>query len=57
MAHWGSQRRRVIPLQYQIFGTVLNVMSYVHRTFTAKIASNLWFTVFKSKPKPWVIKF
>ncbi|MFT7673781.1 MAG: pimeloyl-ACP methyl ester carboxylesterase [Gammaproteobacteria bacterium] len=57
MAYSGSQRKRVIPLQYQIFGIVLNVMSYVHRAFTAKIASNLWFTVFKSKPKPWVVNF
>jgi pimeloyl-ACP methyl ester carboxylesterase len=53
-----SERRiRVIPLSHQMFGLALNVMSHLGNEWAANILSNLWFTVFKSKPKPWIFEF
>jgi len=49
--------KRIIPLHYRLLGRALNLLSYINNELAASILSKLWFTVFKSKPKPWVVKF
>jgi len=49
--------KRVVPFKYQMLGLVLNAISYLRNEWAANIISDLWFTVFKSKAKPWIIKF
>ena len=48
---------RVVPLKYQMFGLGLNVASRIRNQWAAEVASNFWFTVFKSQRKPWVEVF
>ena len=52
-----GQVKRVVPFRYQMLGHGLNFISYIRNEWAASIISNLWFTVFKSKVKPWTIKF
>ncbi len=52
-----ERRKRVIPLSYQMFGLGLNVVSHLRNEWVADILSNFWFTVFKSRPKPWISEF
>ena len=52
-----GRRKRIVPFRYQMFGLGLNVVSYVRNEWAADILSNIWFTVFKSKPKPWITEF
>ncbi len=52
-----ARRRRVVPLSYQMFGLGLNIVSHLSNDWAAGILSNLWFTVFKSKPKLWITEF
>ena len=52
-----ERRKRVIPLSHQLFGLILNLVSHLRNEWAADILSNLWFTVFKSKPKPWITEF
>ncbi|MCW8933610.1 MAG: alpha/beta hydrolase [Gammaproteobacteria bacterium] len=52
-----GQDKRVVPFSYQMLGHALNIISYIRNEWAASIISDLWFTVFKSKAKPWTIKF
>ncbi|RDH85929.1 MAG: hypothetical protein DIZ80_00180 [endosymbiont of Galathealinum brachiosum] len=52
-----SRDKRVIPFSYQMLGIVLNFVSHVRNEWAAKIISDIWFTVFKTKAKPWTVKF
>ena len=52
-----ERRKRVVPLSYQMLGLGLNLVSYLRNEWAADILSNIWFTVFKSKPKLWVSEF
>jgi pimeloyl-ACP methyl ester carboxylesterase len=52
-----GRRKRVIPMSFQITGFGLNLLSRVHNEWPARVLSQLWFTVFKSKPKQWVDEF
>lgn len=52
-----GQDKRVVPFSYQMLGHGLNFISYIRNEWAASIISDLWFTVFKSKVKPWTIKF
>jgi len=49
--------KRIIPFKYQLLGRYLNFISYINCNWSARIISELWFTVFKNKPKAWTIKF
>jgi len=49
--------KRIIPLHYRVLGRALNFLSYINNELAASMLSKLWFTVFKSKAKPWVLKF
>lgn len=49
--------KRVVPLSFQIAGIGLSLISRLNREWVAEILSNLWFTVFKKSPKPWVKQF
>jgi len=49
--------KRIIPFKYQLLGRCLNFLSYINNNWAARIISELWFTVFKNKTKPWTIKF
>ena len=52
-----ERRNRVIPLSYQLFGLGLNLVSHLRNEWAADILSNIWFTVFKSKPKLRITEF
>lgn len=52
-----ERRQRVIPLSYQLFGLVLNIVSRFRNEWAATILGRLWFTVFKTKQKPWIREF
>ena len=52
-----ERRQRVIPLSFQMAGVALNLVSRLHNEWAADMLARLWFTVFKSKPKPWVADF
>jgi len=52
-----GQDKRVVPFSYQMLGHGLNFISYIRNEWAANIISDLWFSVFKSKVKPWTIKF
>lgn len=52
-----ERRQRVIPISFQISGLALNLISRVHNEWASDVLARLWFTVFKSKPKPWVAEF
>lgn len=52
-----QRRKRVVPLGYQMVGLGLNLVSRLSNEWAADILSNIWFTVFKSKPKPWITAF
>ena len=50
-------KQRVVPLKFRIAGMVLNFISLINNEWAAQKLSQIWFTVFKSQPKPWVTKF
>ncbi len=52
-----KRRKRVVPLSYQMFSLGLNVVSYLRNEWAADILGSLWFTVFKSRSKPWIAEF
>ena len=52
-----GRQQRVVPFKYQLFGLGLNFASHFRNQWAARIASDFWFTVFKSKRKPWVKEF
>lgn len=52
-----ERQQRVIPLSFQLTGMALNLVSRVHNEWASDVLAKLWFTVFKSKPKPWVADF
>jgi pimeloyl-ACP methyl ester carboxylesterase len=52
-----ERHKRIVPLSYQIFGLGLNAVSRIRNEWAADILSNIWFTVFKSKPKRWITEF
>jgi len=52
-----KRQKRVIPLSYQLLGLGLNAVSRISNEWAADILSNIWFTVFKSKPKLWISEF
>ncbi len=52
-----GRQKRVVPFKYQLLGMGLNLASHFRSRWAAKIAGNLWFTVFKNKRKPWVRQF
>lgn len=52
-----SQKKRIIPIRYQVLGLVLNALSHLSTEWAARIISDLWFKVFKNKVKPWTTKF
>lgn len=49
--------KRIVPLSYQIAGLGLNLISVFNNEWAAEKLSQLWFTVFKRRPKHWVDKF
>ena len=52
-----ERQKRLIPFKYQAFGLALNALSHLSNPWAADILSNIWFTVFKTKPKPWITRF
>lgn len=52
-----GRQQRVIPLKYQLFGQALNLASLVNKRWASQVVSDLWFTVFKSRRRPWVDDF
>jgi pimeloyl-ACP methyl ester carboxylesterase len=52
-----ERHTRIIPLRYQMFGWGLNAASHISSEWAADILCNIWFTVFKSKPKRWIARF
>jgi pimeloyl-ACP methyl ester carboxylesterase len=52
-----ERRDRVIPLSFQLAGVALNLVSRLHNEWASDVLARLWFTVFKSRPKPWVADF
>ena len=52
-----ERRQRVIPVSFQLAGIALNLVSVIHNEWAAGVLTGLWFTVFKSTPKPWVAGF
>lgn len=52
-----ERRQRVIPLSFQLSGMGLNLLSLIHNEWASDVLARFWFTVFKSKPKPWVAEF
>ena len=52
-----ERRQRVIPPSFQLAGMGLNLISRLHNEWASDVLAGLWFTVFKSKPKPWVAEF
>jgi pimeloyl-ACP methyl ester carboxylesterase len=52
-----DRRQRVIPVSFQLSGIVLNLISLIHNEWASSVLERLWFSVFKSKPKPWVARF
>ena len=52
-----ERKQRVIPLSFQLAGVALNLVSRIHNEWASSVLANLWFTVFKTKPKPWVAGF
>ena len=53
----GGKQKRIIPIHYQMLGLGLNVISHIRNDWAARIISNMWFTVFKGKVKPWTTRF
>jgi len=49
-----ERRQRVVPLAVQLSGIALNLLSRLSNRQAAKELARLWFTTFRSKPKPWV---
>ena len=41
----------------QLSGIALNLLSRLSNRQAAKELARLWFTTFRSKPKPWVAEF
>ena len=52
-----ERRQRVIPVSFQLSGIALNLISLIHNEWASGVLERLWFTVFKSTPKPWVAQF
>lgn len=52
-----ERHKRIIPLKYQVVGLGLNALSHLSNPWAANILSNIWFTVFKTRPKPWITRF
>lgn len=52
-----ERRQRVIPLSFQLAGGALNLASLLHNEWASSVLARLWFTVFKSSPRPWVAEF
>lgn len=50
-------RKRIIPMRYRLFGQVLNFVSLLNTNWASRVLNDMWFTVFKKKPKPWVKRF
>ncbi len=51
------RRKRVVPMKFRVIGFLLNLISRLNNEWAAKQLSKNWFTVFKSRPKPWVVNF
>ena len=58
-AELGSSRRRdrVIPVSFQVSGFLLNLLSLIRVDWSAALLERLFFTVFKTGPRPWVADF
>ena len=52
-----ERRQRVIPLSFQLAGMALNLVSILHNEWASAVLARLWFTVFKTAPRPWVAEF
>lgn len=52
-----ERHKRVIPLSYQLLGMSLNIASRIQMNWAADVLKGFFFTVFKSKTKPWVTEF
>ena len=52
-----ERRQRVIPMGFQIAGLALNGVSLLFNEWASSALAGLWFTVFKTRPKPWVENF
>ena len=50
-------KKRIVPWKIRLFGLGLNLVSLFNNEWAAEKLSQIWFTVFKSRPKPWVAKF
>ncbi len=52
-----GRSKRIIPVHYQLIGMGLNAVSRFNNEWAAEVLSNIWFTVFKNKPKRWIHEF
>ena len=52
-----ERRNRVVPLSFQLAGLTLNLLSRMHNEWASGVLAGLWFTVFKTRSKPWVADF
>ena len=52
-----DRRQRVVPLAVQLSGIGFNLLSRLHARWAAKLLTRLWFTTFKTRPRPGVTEF
>ena len=52
-----ERRQRAIPLSFQLSGMGLKLLSLIPDEWASDVLARFCFTVFKSKPRPWVAEF
>jgi pimeloyl-ACP methyl ester carboxylesterase len=51
------RKQRVVPMHFRMTGKLLNGAARVNSDWVAERVARLWFTVFKTRPRPWVHSF
>lgn len=49
--------KRVVPIKYQLVGWLINQLARINRDWASNKLLQMWFTVFKRKPRAWVQAF
>jgi hypothetical protein len=49
--------KRVVPIKYQLVGWLINQLARINRDWASNTLLQMWFTVFKRKPRAWVNAF
>lgn len=53
----GRLKARVVPARYRLLGRMINLISRVNNEWAEDKLADMWFTVFKRRPRPWVHAF